>query len=147
MTYKIYGVNIMNTQRFAEIAAALGNTHRTRIIGYLACGEMYACELLEFFDFTQPTLSNHLKVLREAGIVHSRAQAKWTFYSLNLDLLAEWNTAAEKLFAGDSEGESYLVRAAQPMPEEAVAPSEASKRKRAKMNVEYTPQSQRPAAD
>lgn len=102
----------MDTQKLATISAALGNMHRMRIVGYLACGEMCAYELLRFFDFTQPTLSNHLKVLREAGIIRSRTHAKWTFYSLDLSLMKTWHEAMRDLCLGDPAGESYQQLAA-----------------------------------
>ena len=83
-----------------------------RIVGFLACEEMCAYELLRFFDFTQPTLSNHLKVLREAGIVRSRTHAKWTFYSLDLELMEDWHDAMQDLCLGDPTGESCRQLAA-----------------------------------
>lgn len=51
----------------------------------LSCGERCACDLLEHFDFTQPTLSHHMKVLMNAGIVQARKSGTWHNYSLNAD--------------------------------------------------------------
>ena len=59
----------MNMEQFSAIAQALGNVHRARIVEFLSCGPLCACELQPFFGFTQPTLSNHMRVLRQAGVV------------------------------------------------------------------------------
>ena len=48
----------------------------------LSDGERCACELLKHFDFTQPTLSHHMKVLIECGLVYSRKAGTWNHYSL-----------------------------------------------------------------
>lgn len=50
----------------------------------LSCGEMCACDILEHFDFTQPTLSHHMKVLMENNLVNVRKDGQWNYYSLNL---------------------------------------------------------------
>ena len=55
----------------------------------LSCGEMYVCKILEKFDITQPTLSHHLKVLADNGIVTSRKEANWIHYKLNDEKMKE----------------------------------------------------------
>lgn len=67
----------------AKIFKALSDTNRLQIINILSCGEKCACRLLEYFDFTQPTLSHHMKVLMECGLVDSRKEGTWNYYSLN----------------------------------------------------------------
>ena len=49
----------------------------------LSCGELCACEILEAFHITQPTLSHDMKVLVDAGLVIDRREGKNTYYSLN----------------------------------------------------------------
>lgn len=102
----------MTLEEFSKISDALGNPHRVRIVGYLACGSMCGCDLLQYFPFTQPTLSNHLKVLRESGIVLAEPQGKWTHFRLDQALLADWRRCAARLAAGDPDGECYEDRAA-----------------------------------
>lgn len=68
----------------AKIIKALSDPNRLKIIDILSCGEKCACDILEEFDFTQPTLSHHMKVLIECGIVECRKEGVWNHYSLNL---------------------------------------------------------------
>ena len=58
----------------ARIIKALSDPSRLKIVDILSCGEMCACDILEHFDFTQPTLSHHMKVLMECGIVECRKE-------------------------------------------------------------------------
>jgi ArsR family transcriptional regulator len=69
---------------YAKILKAVADPHRLKIIDILSCGEECACNILEHFDFTQPTLSHHMKILSECGLVNSRKDANWMMYSLNL---------------------------------------------------------------
>lgn len=76
----------MNKQQYtekAEMFKVLSDSNRLQIIDMLSCGEMCVCKILEKFDITQPTLSHHLKVLSDSGIVTSRKEANWIHYKLN----------------------------------------------------------------
>lgn len=75
----------MNTIDIAKICKALGDANRLLIIEMLSDGEKCGCKLLERFNITQPTLSHHMKVLCECGLVESRKEGKWSYYSLNCD--------------------------------------------------------------
>ncbi|SDP09429.1 ArsR/SmtB family transcription factor [Clostridium gasigenes] len=68
----------------AKIVKALSDGNRMKIVDILSCGEKCACDILEHFEFTQPTLSHHMKVLMECGVVSSRREGLWTYYSLNI---------------------------------------------------------------
>lgn len=68
----------------AKIFKALSDSNRLQIINILSCGEKCACRLLDYFNFTQPTLSHHMKVLMECGLVNSRKEGTWNYYSLNV---------------------------------------------------------------
>ncbi len=67
----------------AKNIKALSDPSRLKIIDILSCGERCACDILEHFDFTQPTLSHHMKVLMDCGIVESRKDGLWSYYFLN----------------------------------------------------------------
>lgn len=69
----------VNANRFK----ALSDPNRLKIMDLLSCGELCACELLKHFDFTQPTLSHHMKILQECELVMSRKQGIWNYYGLN----------------------------------------------------------------
>lgn len=68
----------------AKVLKALAEPKRLQIIDILSCGEQCACDILEHFDFSQPTLSHHMKVLMEANLVNLRKDGLWNYYSLNL---------------------------------------------------------------
>lgn len=72
----------MNEIDVALICKALGNGNRLQIVQMLSSGEMCACKLLERFEITQPTLSHHMKILCECGLVEVRRDGKWCHYSL-----------------------------------------------------------------
>ena len=72
-----------NYDENAKIIKALADSSRLKIIDILSCGEKCACNLLTEFDFTQPTLSHHMKVLMDCGIVECRKEGLWSHYSLN----------------------------------------------------------------
>lgn len=91
----------MDLRQFSLLCAALGNPNRARIVEYLSCGPLCACELLEHFHISQPTLSSHMRILREAGLVTERQAGRWKHYSLNRELLAEFLAFAACLFRGD----------------------------------------------
>jgi len=77
----------MNTIDVAVICKALGDSNRLQIVQMLSDGEKCGCKLLEAFDITQPTLSHHMKILCECGLVNDRKEGKWHHYSLNCETL------------------------------------------------------------
>jgi ArsR family transcriptional regulator len=77
----------MNTIDVSLICKALGDSNRLQIVQLLTGGEMCACKLLEHFQITQPTLSHHMKILTECGLVGRRKEWKNTFYFLNCETM------------------------------------------------------------
>lgn len=69
--------------QFTKIFKALGDPKRMMIVEMLSCGELCACDILENFEMSQSTLSHHMKLLRDYGIVNARNEGKWTYYSLD----------------------------------------------------------------
>jgi ArsR family transcriptional regulator len=63
-------------------AKALADETRVRILRALAGEELCVCELCDALETTQSTLSTHLQVLREAGLVQARRQGKWVYYAI-----------------------------------------------------------------
>lgn len=72
---------------YVLVFKALADETRLKIIEMLSCGEMCACDILESFQITQPTLSYHLKILTDSGIVKSRKEGSWIRYSHNEELI------------------------------------------------------------
>ena len=78
-------------ERLAGIAKALADPVRLQLVDVLRKhpGKVCVCELVPLFDLAQPTVSHHLKVLREAGIVDSERQGLWAYYYVTPDSLKE----------------------------------------------------------
>lgn len=72
---------------YAPVFKALGDETRLKIIEILSCGELCACDILESFEITQPTLSYHMKILTDCELVKSRKEGSWIKYSNNTELL------------------------------------------------------------
>lgn len=68
----------------SKLVKAIADPNRLKIMDILSCGEQCACDILTNFDFTQPTLSHHMKILMDCGLVMSRREGTWIYYSLNL---------------------------------------------------------------
>ena len=69
----------------AQVFKALGDPVRLRLLSLIGAhrgGEVCVCDLTTAFDLTQPTISHHLKVLREAGILTSERRGTWVYYRL-----------------------------------------------------------------
>lgn len=82
-------------ERMAELAKALGDPVRVQLVDVLRehAGQVCVCELVPLFDLSQPTVSHHLKKLRDAGIVGSERRGLWAYYYVKpeaLEELSEW---------------------------------------------------------
>lgn len=67
----------------ARIFRAFGDPNRLMIIEILQSGEKCACKLLEDLNIVQSTLSHHMRILCETGLVDGTRNGKWMHYSLN----------------------------------------------------------------
>jgi ArsR family transcriptional regulator, arsenate/arsenite/antimonite-responsive transcriptional repressor len=78
-------------ERMASIAKALGDPIRLQLVDVLRkhAGKVCVCELVPLFDVAQPTLSHHLKKLREVGIVNCERRGLWAYYYVVPDALKE----------------------------------------------------------
>ncbi len=81
--------------RLAKTAKALGDPVRLQLVDVLRkhAGKVCVCELVPLFDVGQSTLSHHLKVLRDAGLVDSERRGLWAYYYVRphtLEELATW---------------------------------------------------------
>jgi ArsR family transcriptional regulator len=78
-------VNVMEKDysSYAILMKALADETRVKIFDMLSQGELCACKILEEFKITQPTLSYHMKILTESGLVDSRRDGVWMKYSIN----------------------------------------------------------------
>src|SRR5918997_2576705 len=88
-------VERQQAERMAILAKAIADPVRLQLVDVLRkhAGKVCVCELVPLFDLSQPTISHHLKVLRQAGIVDSERDGLWAYYYVipeALDELAAW---------------------------------------------------------
>jgi ArsR family transcriptional regulator len=81
-------------ERMAAVAKALGDPIRLQLVDVLRkhAGKVCVCELVPLFDLSQPTVSHHLKVLRDAGLVDSERRGLWAYYYVIPDALEDLAT-------------------------------------------------------
>ena len=91
----------------AKLFKALGDENRLRILSMLQSGERCACVLLEYIHLSQPTLSHHMKILCEAGLVTGRKEGKWVYYSLNRQKGNELAAMIQDLFQVTESGDDH----------------------------------------
>ena len=69
-------------KEFMAIARALADENRTRALMFLRGGEMCVCQIVEMLGLAPSTVSKHLDILYQAGLVESRKDGRWIYYSL-----------------------------------------------------------------
>lgn len=74
---------MLDQRKTAIIFKAFCDENRIRILKMLVTGEKCGCKLLEEINVTQPTLSHHMKILCDSGVVVGRKEGKWTHYSIS----------------------------------------------------------------
>src|SRR5688500_1431234 len=84
-------VDPARANRLAAVAKALGDPVRLQLVDVLRrhAGKVCVCELVPLFDISQPTLSHHLRRLREAGLVGVERRGLWAYYYVLPDSLEE----------------------------------------------------------
>ncbi len=92
----------MNSLIFAK---AMADETRQKIMSHLCCNWLCVSDVVEKLGgVSQPTVSHHLSVLREAGLVHTRREGKQIFYSLNQDAVATCCGTLMQVFAPEKIG-------------------------------------------
>lgn len=89
-------------QEMACVFKALGDENRIRILKLLCSGEKCACKLLEELDISQPTLSHHMKILCDCGIVKARKEGKWTHYMICCDGVRKVRSLMQELLSPEN---------------------------------------------
>jgi len=74
---------------YASVFKAVSDETRLNIIDMLSCGELCACDILEEFSITQPTLSYHLKILTESNLINAKKEGSWMKYTINQEKIDE----------------------------------------------------------
>jgi len=92
----------------ARVFKAMGDPVRLRLLSLIAShegGEACVCDLSAGFDLNQPTISHHLKVLREAGLITGERRGTWVFYRVRPDALR----SASQLLTLDADTDAVLA--------------------------------------
>ena len=95
---------------YIRVFRAFSDENRLRVLELLRGGEKCACILLEDLNISQSTLSHHMKILCESGIVKSRPVGKWSYYSINDAGCAYAGELLTKLTERSSENTSLFSR-------------------------------------
>jgi ArsR family transcriptional regulator len=93
-----------------NFAKALADETRQKIMKLCCCKWLSVTEIVEQLDVAQPTVSHHLAVLKEAGLVNVRPDGKQTFYSLNQERVAVCCGQLMTVFAPEDEATKTLGR-------------------------------------
>lgn len=91
-------------ERDARVFKAFCDPNRLKILEMLKNGEKCACELLDHLHIGQPTLSHHMKILCDAGIVQGRREGKWTYYSFDEQGVRQAKSLLEDMTASGDMG-------------------------------------------
>jgi len=87
-------------EKMAVYFKALSETTRLKIVITLLKGEQCVCKIIDEMQLSQPAVSHHMKVLKQAGLVKARREGKWIHYSLNKDAFKEMEKLLqEELFS------------------------------------------------
>jgi len=76
-------ISIVDLESSANILKLLGDKTRLTIVAILKQRECCVCEFLEVFEMSQPSISQHLRKLKDAGMVREERRGQWIYYSLN----------------------------------------------------------------
>ncbi|WP_414050887.1 ArsR/SmtB family transcription factor [Macrococcus animalis] len=79
----------MDYEYIAKLLKVLSDKNRLEIVDLLSCGPLCACDILEHFEFSQPTLSHHMKQLKQSGIVTSWKEGTNVMYANNLEVIEQ----------------------------------------------------------
>jgi len=94
-----------------RLLAALADPIRLSIVRQLAaCDGICACDFTESCAVSQPTVSHHLRVLREAGVVTSERRGSWIWYRLSPEAIGRLSAIARDLVPGDFVPAADLLR-------------------------------------
>jgi len=98
-------------ERVAPVLKALADPVRLRLLSLVAShagGEACVCDLAEAFDLSQPTISHHLKVLHDLGLLDRSKRGVWVYYQVRADALSDLGALIGTLPAGP-EGTANLA--------------------------------------
>ena len=118
---------------FEKIFKALADRSRLKVIAALGEGELCVCQITELLSFSQPTVSRHISVLQQAGLVESEKRDRWVFYRLaDEDVSDEVQKTLGFLKELFEDSEKYLQIKKQITDIKSISPEELCRQKREK---------------
>lgn len=87
----------MNYVELSKILKVLSNTKRLEIVDLLSCNRMCACELIDKFSVTQPTLSYDIKLLKEVNLITETIEGRKHYYEINESCLDDFKKVLNQL--------------------------------------------------
>lgn len=87
----------MNNKDYVILFKALADETRLAILDMLSQEELCACHILQAFEITQPTLSYHMKILVDSGLVNGKKEGTWMRYSIDADRMSNINKKVNAL--------------------------------------------------
>lgn len=96
---------MMGDIKLVKQLKAMGDENRLRILHMLSGGELCACRLLEDLSIGQPTLSHHMKILCDSGLVNARKEGKWMHYSISKEAMQDMADYFGNFFDGANQEE------------------------------------------
>jgi ArsR family transcriptional regulator len=92
-----------------EFAKALADSTRQKIMSLICCRELSVGDIVEAVRVSQPTVSHHLAILRDAGLVTIRSEGKHAYYSLNQGRVVNCCGNLIEVFAPQSEAAEFMT--------------------------------------
>ena len=89
----------MNYEKTALILKALAEPNRLKIVDILSAGTRCACDILDHFEFSQPALSHHMKILEKAGVLTVEKKGIWNHYTLSEEFQKDFQEMLVELFS------------------------------------------------
>lgn len=122
-------------EQLVEALGVLSEGVRFRILGLISSrGKLTAKDILDEFEFTQPTLSHHMSVLTNAGLVNVKRKGRFAYYSVNKETIELVASAITAL----AEGTKTVTPEKKPKTKIAEAPAEEKKSKKKKKKKDKT---------
>ena len=99
-----------NNKDFVLYFKAMADETRLSILDMLSSEELCACNILEAFDITQPTLSYHMKILVDSGLVNGVKDGNWMRYSINSEIMKKISVKALSFDIFNKEGKNLCEK-------------------------------------
>ncbi|MGM0500618.1 MAG: ArsR/SmtB family transcription factor [Bacillota bacterium] len=77
-----------NNKKLVKMLKAIADENRLQMINLLSCENLCSCHFVNILDISQPNVSHHLKILKEAGLINASKRGRWIDYSLNEENIA-----------------------------------------------------------